>query len=171
MPLIVERDVVGPYGSGAGWSLRPNVQWACDDCLESDRAELADPRRQRYLDHPPFLAYYNRRLSCRDCRSEFLFARSEQRHWYETLRFWVQARAVRCPTCRRADQARASASRELASITPDDTATAEGLVHVASLHLALGHSQQVVMHLQRAKNKLPPGPHRERLEQWISTIA
>ena len=41
---------------------------------------------------------------CRDCRRQFIFYAEEQRHWYETLGFTIDADCVRCPICRKADQ-------------------------------------------------------------------
>jgi hypothetical protein len=39
---------------------------------------------------------------CRDCRATFVFTAAEQKHWYETLGFFIDVTAVRCGGCRRA---------------------------------------------------------------------
>lgn len=39
--------------------------------------------------------------SCRTCHRPFIFFASEQRYWFETLRFYVDADCVYCPDCRR----------------------------------------------------------------------
>src|SRR5262249_52890863 len=41
---------------------------------------------------------------CRTCGRPFIFFAREQRYWYETLRFYVDADCVLCPDCRRAEQ-------------------------------------------------------------------
>lgn len=41
---------------------------------------------------------------CRDCRRQFIFYAAEQQHWYEELRFPLDADCVRCPECRKTDQ-------------------------------------------------------------------
>lgn len=42
--------------------------------------------------------------NCRSCRRKFIFYAVEQRHWYEVLKFKLDADCVRCPECRKTDQ-------------------------------------------------------------------
>lgn len=42
--------------------------------------------------------------TCRGCRRKFIFYAVEQRHWYEVLRFKLDADCVKCPECRKTDQ-------------------------------------------------------------------
>jgi len=74
--------------------------WACDACLSSGAALLADYHKQDFCDWPPYLAYTDETLNCRTCQSEFIFTKEEQLYWYETLCFLVQSRAVNCERCR-----------------------------------------------------------------------
>ncbi len=48
--------------------------------------------------------YYDVERRCCDCRRDFIFFALEQKHWYETLRFPLDADAIRCPDCRRKNQ-------------------------------------------------------------------
>lgn len=76
------------------------AQWACQDCLESGQAILADPDKQLFRDHKPYLAYYDVEHTCRDCEAAFVFTKTEQHYWYEERQHRVQSRPARCPTCR-----------------------------------------------------------------------
>ncbi|MEO7113328.1 MAG: zinc-ribbon domain containing protein [Polyangiaceae bacterium] len=46
--------------------------------------------------------------TCRDCKQELVFSAAEQKHWYETLGFFIDATAVRCPACRKIEQKKRS---------------------------------------------------------------
>jgi hypothetical protein len=81
---------------------RSSYGWACDSCLSSEAALIADYKKQEFLDWPPYLAYVDQSLTCRTCGSKFTFSKEEQLYWYETLGFWVQSRAVNCKSCRKA---------------------------------------------------------------------
>ncbi len=48
--------------------------------------------------------YYDVERRCRDCRKPFIFFAVEQKHWYEVLRFPLEADATRCPACRKRNQ-------------------------------------------------------------------
>lgn len=41
---------------------------------------------------------------CRSCNRPFIFSAREQRYWFETLRFYVDADCVDCVDCRRASR-------------------------------------------------------------------
>jgi hypothetical protein len=53
----------------------------------------------------PVTHYFDLERICRDCGRPFIFFASEQKHWYETLRFPLEADAIRCPMCRKQNQA------------------------------------------------------------------
>lgn len=40
---------------------------------------------------------------CQICKRSFLFFALEQRYWFETLKFYVDAHAVKCPECRQCE--------------------------------------------------------------------
>jgi hypothetical protein len=172
LPLLAEVSCVGPFGSSSGWSLRPDVQWACEQCLDSGTAVVATRCKQRYCDYPPYLAYFDRKRQCVDCKREFTFAATEQRHWYETLRFWVQAKCVRCPACRAEDRRRAAAERDLATaVRGVATNEPQGLVRIAELHAILGNIASALEYFRRARNLCPTGPHRAAIEQAIESLS
>lgn len=75
------------------------VDWACDECLDACRAIKGQPVKQLFCDFTPHFAYFDKTGTCRDCGIEFAFSKAEQLHWYEQLRFWVQAQKVRCESC------------------------------------------------------------------------
>jgi len=63
----------------------------------------ADTTRQNFTVFPR--GYYVDMLKlCRTCRRPFIFFAREQRHWYEILRFYIDADCVHCPECRRSNQ-------------------------------------------------------------------
>lgn len=63
----------------------------------------ADTTRQNFTVVPR--RYYVDILKhCRTCRRPFIFFAREQRHWYEVLRFFIDADCVHCPECRRSSQ-------------------------------------------------------------------
>ena len=75
-------------------------QWACDDCLSSEKALIGNPEAQLYCDFDPYLAYVDQDKVCEKCRDDYVFRKEEQKYWYETLRFWVQSKPKHCPKCR-----------------------------------------------------------------------
>lgn len=88
----------------------------------------ADVSRQVFGLGGPLLFYVDRPRRCRTCGEAFVFRAEEQRYWYETRRFLLDADAVDCPSCRResrADRARAARHAEAvaaARARPDDAA-------------------------------------------------
>ncbi len=49
----------------------------------------------------PKYYYLDIKSTCIQCGQEFVFAASEQKYWYETLKFHFASVAIRCPKCRR----------------------------------------------------------------------
>ncbi len=81
--------------------LSARYQWACDACLQNGKAIMAEPDQQQYVDHPPFLAYFDLQKKCETCGQDYIFSGKEQQYWYETLKFWVQSKPIACAECRR----------------------------------------------------------------------
>jgi len=64
----------------------------------------ADVSVQLYTIYPrPY--YVDMLKSCNDCSRAFIFYAREQRYWYETLGFYIDADCVRCVECRRKQHA------------------------------------------------------------------
>jgi len=88
----------------------------------SGTAINADPKRQNQPT-VPVTHYYDVERVCRNCKQPFIFFAKEQKYWYETLRFPLEADCVRCPECRKKEQflARSRAAYEkLAVVTTRD---------------------------------------------------
>jgi len=59
----------------------------------------ADVSMQHYTIYPrPY--YVDMLKTCVDCEHAFIFYAQEQRYWYETLGFYIDADCVRCVACR-----------------------------------------------------------------------
>jgi hypothetical protein len=99
-----------------GWSVEAarseQMQWACIQCFEAGRALEGHPAEQTFCDMNPYFAFVDAGLRCHDCGCLFIFAATEQRFWYETMKFWVQSRPKQCIRCRRARRAKSRAARE-----------------------------------------------------------
>jgi len=74
------------------------------DTMFPETVLLAETEKQNFAVYPR--KYYVDVLrSCRTCHRPFIFFAKEQRHWFETLRFFVDADCVHCPDCRRESRA------------------------------------------------------------------
>jgi hypothetical protein len=83
-------------------SPRTHIHWACDACIQTGKAILADPTQQTFVDCVPYYAYFSLSFeACRTCGKPFQFSASEQQYWYETRKFWVQSMPKDCVDCRR----------------------------------------------------------------------
>lgn len=93
-------------------------------------AVRGDIRRQEYcpMCHVPRYFYVDEPRTCVQCEMAFTFTAAEQKHWYETLRFWADSTAIRCLACRRQQRGKRAIQRQLAAAltavaaTPDDPA-------------------------------------------------
>lgn len=116
-----------------------------------------NPSRQVFGLGGPAVVYGPLEKRCRDCAVDFVFTAEEQRHWYETLGFFLDATAVRCSGCRtkrrRLEQARRT--WELALVGVDVTAASHVAVVEAGLALIERGGQvkreKLLMHLARAR--------------------
>lgn len=145
----------------AGWAgryFRPGhrddrVAWACRRCLAEGRAQPADRERQRFGLGGGVHAYADLHRACRACGAGFVFGADEQRHWYETLGFFIDSTAWECSGCRAAERAMKRAHDELArrlhALDPDD---AEQLEAIAALYREVGSEAKASEHERRAAN-------------------
>ncbi|MDO7845994.1 zinc-ribbon domain containing protein [Hymenobacter sp. M29] len=101
VPARTYITLSGVWLGNAYWhdAKKGGVDWACDECMQSLRAVKGQPAKQLFYDFAPHFAYFDKTKTCRDCGLEFTFSKAEQLHWYEQLRFWVQAEKVRCGPC------------------------------------------------------------------------
>jgi hypothetical protein len=83
---------------------------------------IADPSKQNYATYPR--SYYVDVLrECRSCGRPFIFFALEQRHWFETLGFYVDANCVLCPSCRRDSQSLRRRLRRYSDLLQKDEAS------------------------------------------------
>lgn len=68
-----------------------------------ESAIRADVTKQQFS-FAPREYYVDILKRCRTCGRRFLFFAREQKHWYETLQFYIYADCVLCPECRHSDQ-------------------------------------------------------------------
>ena len=150
-----------PAAWGRGWSSfcarNGTLQWACGACLGSGRAVYANPRNQRFVDHPPHLAYFDTPQVCSDCRKSYVFKQSEQVFWYEERKFWVQSRPMACVPCRKARRVRKEALQtyEVKLRALDKTNPAHWL-ELAELLEVAGRTKHAAECRNRGRKLLPP---------------
>jgi hypothetical protein len=143
---------------------RPNWFWACDECIGSGRARIADITKQQLGLGTPFAAYVDRPFRCEDCGKESIFGASEQQHWFEKLGFLIWVYPKQCPPCRAARRARkqtnASLAEALHGLDEKDPAQLEA---VALLYEEMGATTKATEYRARAKNrKRPKNPNHSR---------
>ena len=71
--------------------------------LFPESAIPADISRQKYAVYPRSI-YVDLEEQCEVCKRPFIFFALEQKFWFETLGFWVDAHCTRCIDCRKKDQ-------------------------------------------------------------------
>jgi putative zinc ribbon protein len=73
------------------------------DSIFPESVLIADASKQNYS-VLPIKYYVDVRKQCRSCERRFIFFAREQKHWFETLKFYIDADCVLCPDCRRTSQ-------------------------------------------------------------------
>jgi len=73
------------------------------ECRIPNTAIASDLSRQTEATIP-VTHYYDVKRQCRDCGKPFIFFAQEQKHWYEELKFPLEADCVRCSSCRKREQ-------------------------------------------------------------------
>jgi hypothetical protein len=129
-----------------------SLNWACDECLQNGRAVKANPNKQLFCDFQPYFAYFDKLIVCRDCGVKFTFNKEEQRHWYETIGFWVQSVRVRCKECQASKSFRSLLPKLLENIDYNDIDKVKQIIKLrlefkqyrqAKHFLALGKKQYI----------------------------
>ncbi len=75
--------------------------WACDKCLNSGKALIANHDNFAYGNYGCYLAFYDIEMTCKSCREKYIFTKEEQAYWFEQLHFCHRAKSVRCIPCRK----------------------------------------------------------------------
>jgi len=126
-------------------------RWACDRCLKEGLALPANPVKQLYCDHEPYLAYCDWKHACRSCKRSFIFTAAEQKHWYETLGFWVQSVPVRCPDCRKQLRRRKALNTELGELLKLKDPDASSLFRISAIYRVMGNEAKAKRYERLAK--------------------
>lgn len=120
----------------------------------------ANISRQSYTLYPVTF-YYDEKRICLDCHRPFIFFAQEQKHWYETLNFSVDAWCVRCINCRKAAQWIAGKRKKYETLLKKEDRSADETIDLIScwLHLVeegvftLKHENVIRKHLKSVKDK------------------
>lgn len=100
---IVAHPLYGSKPMHSGVSL-PNAVFARahwsygSERFFPESAIIADTTKQNYNVFPRY-CYVDILKHCRGCDRPFIFFAMEQKHWFETLRFYVDADCVHCTEC------------------------------------------------------------------------
>ncbi|MEM6737915.1 MAG: zinc-ribbon domain containing protein [Bacteroidota bacterium] len=135
-------------------------QWACDDCIKSERAILANPNKQYYsFTHPmdtgnPYLAYFDKGFTCQTCQKKVVFSKEEQQYWYEDLSFVIYAKPVNCKTCRKEIRTARNLNTELSELLKNGIPKEkEKLLRISEIYKVMGNKEKMKKFLHAA-NKL-----------------
>ncbi|WP_165422817.1 zinc-ribbon domain containing protein [Ktedonosporobacter rubrisoli] len=147
------------------------LQWACEECLKAGRAIEGQPWNQTFCDYEPYLAYFDRTVTCQDCLNPFVFQAREQLYWYERLKFYVQSFPKHCLSCRRKRRAKRRAmqalQKESSQLDPQDPFQ---LLHMASLCLEAGYLSKASEYIARARNRARERGELEKLAVQIDIL-
>lgn len=127
--------------------------------VDPNSAERANESLQRFVVMGRAW-YVDATLLCGRCGFEFLFAVSEQRFWYEELKFYVDSFPRLCPACRHHQKIRTSYDANIAAA-------------LASSDLEI--KRQVIDLINQLDDQIDPLPdaiciNRKRLEKQIQSI-
>ena len=113
-----------------------------------------DPSRQNAGGYAPeFFAYWDQKKRCTHCGASYLFTASEQKFWYEELRFFTRSEPTGCPDCRRKLRRHRSTNRKIAArLRSNEQKDWKALRELAQLYLQLGSKRSAIETLRRAKN-------------------
>lgn len=150
------------------YALEGSIRWACDACLRAHRAIEGRPGKQTFVDHKPYLAYFDRTFLCEGCHASFVFNAREQQYWYEELQFWVQSFPKERLECRKKRRAKNKAMQEIQKELPQlDAQNPQQLLRMAELFLEAGSFQKASEYLARARKRAASCGELETLaDQW-----
>lgn len=157
MMMIRGKDHVGSFMKVVTYS-SILYQWACDDCLDSKKAILANPRKQYHtFNHPmdaasPYLAYFDKRFTCEQCGEPATFSKEEQQYWYEQLRFVVFSRPKFCQACRKEIRAQKALNTELSELLKEEATLSDKvkLLRVAEIYMEMDKPEKAKYYLAMA---------------------
>ncbi|WP_426166236.1 zinc-ribbon domain containing protein [Pseudoduganella sp. R-31] len=113
----------------------------------------ADVSVQLYTIYPrPY--YVDMLKTCEDCSRTFIFYAREQRYWYETLGFCIDADCVRCVECRRKQHAAKRRMDRYAELQARDALSRKEMMYFVDDCIFLFQQGKLknLSHLGRIKN-------------------
>jgi len=122
--------------------------------------------------------YYDLDKKCIDCKQSFIFFALEQKHWYEELRFPIDADCVRCSSCRKLDRENKRHKArydELVVQNPKDRSWEENL-ELAELAIQLADDKVLAFrsfnHVRECLNLIPNAQrHRIRYTAALEAVS
>ena len=133
--------------NGLYYNARYNQQriaWACERCIRDGRALRADRGQQFYGLGGGVHAYADLERRC-PCGGTFTFSAKEQRHWYETLGFFIDSTARTCKPCRKTARQRKAVHARIAELLEGGEPLAyDTLVELADLYAQLGSDKAAI---------------------------
>lgn len=99
-------------------------------------AVQADLERQSFSP-VPVLYYFDLERECVECARPFIFFAEEQKYWYETLEFDLNADCVRCIDCRHQQHALQRQRRRYEELFHHDGRTVDENIEMAECSVAL----------------------------------
>lgn len=135
-------------------------QWACDDCINNQKAILANPKKQYYtFKNPmdtwsPFLAYFDKKFKCKICEEKTIFSKEEQKHWYEELSFVVFSKPTTCKKCSKELRIAKSLNTELSALLEKGIPKEKNnLLRLAEIYEKMGKIEKMNQYLNAANKK------------------
>lgn len=123
---------VRPREAPLGYRL---TTYTSDNTIAGTAVE-ADLERQAFSP-VPVLYYFHLERQCVDCGRPFIFFAEEQKHWYETLRFVLDADCVRCIDCRNRQHGLERQRRRYEELFHRDPRTVDENIEMAECSVAL----------------------------------
>lgn len=121
-----------------------NFEWACDNCLQTKKGILANPGLQQ-TPWTPHLAYFDTKIKCHTCSTDFLFKKEEKKAWYESYNLPVHAQPDNCLECRRKIRNLKSENKTVSEILKksDNEITDDELKMVVDIYLSWDKMEKV----------------------------
>ena len=132
--------------------------WACDNCLDENRALPGDLQKQFYtFKYPwdvatPYFAYFDMYRKCRTCKDDFVFSKEEQKHWYEDLKFVVFSKPVNCKKYGTDIRAAKNLNTELSTLLKEGVPTdVDKLKRISEIYKEMGKTEKMKAYLKAVK--------------------
>ncbi len=157
--ILSDRDYLTSFMTIVG-KYPEFYQWACDDCINGGKAILANPEKQYFtFTHPmytanPYLSYFDKGFTCKNCNDKFTFSKEEQKYWYEELSFVVYSKPIACGKCRKEGRVVKNLNKELSELLqegePEEKST---LIRISEIYKEMGKTEKMKKYLTAANKR------------------